>query len=203
MSDNDPPAREIEAARPIEPDVGSQPTSAAELSAAPAAPAADRTGTAKAAPKDTKGAREPEPTPGRARSAEDVRKEIAEARRSAEADGVALMRPLSTGAAAPADVRTQKIKNGTIRIATAGRDLSGGPEMLRAGDEGRPVEGGTRCTSKIRFSADVPAEERAGVLLCWRTSETRSVVALAATPNRKPDTSTVAAIIRDEWSKLG
>jgi hypothetical protein len=99
--------------------------------------------------------------------------------------------------------RTEALENGTIRIVSARRDLSGERELQLAGDKGRPIGNGVWCTSDVRMAAGAPAEERPTVLLCWRTSKTRSVVTMAVVTNGEAPTARSVDIIGEEWAKLG
>ncbi|MEV6301469.1 hypothetical protein AB0M02_18810 [Actinoplanes sp. NPDC051861] len=98
--------------------------------------------------------------------------------------------------------RTETLENGTIRIVTAPRDLTGERELLLAGDEGEQVADGVRCTSDVRMGMGVPASRRPTLLLCWRTSAARSVVTVAIVPNGEPPTASSVAVIGREWERL-
>jgi len=139
-----------------------------------------------------------------AETPEKVRKEVQRARAQAAADGIPLKRPLKQKTLTSAiEERTEKIKNGTVRVMSAKEDLTGQRALSYAGDQGKPVGGGISCTNKIRFSKGVPATERPSVLLCWRTSSERSVVTMAVTPKDKPSTATSIDLIKREWARLG
>ncbi len=144
-------------------------------------------------------------------SAAEIRKEIEEARAKAAADGFALQRPpkedskrgSAAEAAASINEWTEKVKNGSVRVTTAHRDLTGESALLIAGDRGKSVGGDVNCTNKVRFSQDAPAMERPTMLLCWRTSSDRSVVTMMATPDGEPSAGASVSIINREWAKLG
>lgn len=143
-----------------------------------------------------------------AKSGEETRKEIDQARAKAKADGFALQRPPEAeGAAKMVDESavkqwTEPIKNGTVRVTTARQDLTGASALLLAGDQGKPVGGGVSCTNKIRFTRDAPPTTQPTVLLCWRTSSTRSVVTMMAKPGGVPSADANVSIINREWAKL-
>ncbi|MFC7534720.1 hypothetical protein [Actinoplanes sp. GCM10030250] len=99
--------------------------------------------------------------------------------------------------------RTEVLENGTIRILSAQRDLTGHRELLLAGDEGQAVGNGIRCTSDVRMETEVPASRRPGLLLCWRTSQARSVITMAVVPRGELPTASSIAVIGREWAKLG
>lgn len=142
------------------------------------------------------------------RSEKEVREEIDKARAQAKADGVELQRPLQAkgGAAAKADEavtqRTESIKDGSVRVTTARHDLTDSAALLIAGDGGKSVGDGVKCTNRVRFSQDTPATERPTLLVCWRTSANRSVVTMMATPRGIPSADANVSIINREWAKL-
>ncbi|WP_229069767.1 hypothetical protein [Actinoplanes sp. DH11] len=104
--------------------------------------------------------------------------------------------------AGPVSERTEVLANGTIRIVSAPRDLSGEREMLLADGKGKPAGKGVNCTTKVRFNTGVPEGDRPTVLLCWRTSSARSVVTMAVTPAGDPPTASSVEIIGKEWQRI-
>jgi hypothetical protein len=98
--------------------------------------------------------------------------------------------------------RTEILENGTIRIVTGRQDLTGHRELRMAGDTGRLVGSGVRCTGDVRMATGVPADRRPTLLLCWRTSPTRSVITLAVVPQGEPPTASSVAVIGREWAGL-
>jgi hypothetical protein len=132
-----------------------------------------------------------------------VKKEVQDAREKAEKDGVSLQRPLSAkgGSVQDLSTRTEKTGEGTIRITTAKGDLTGQQDQLMAADGGTPV-GQARCTQRLHFS-NAGARKIPTILLCWRTSASRSVVTLAVSRNGKPSEDASTAVIDREWARLG
>jgi hypothetical protein len=144
------------------------------------------------------------------RSSSAAQKEMNKARAKAAADGFPLQRPpeAKDNSATMADAAavsqwTEPIRNGTVQVTTARRDLTGGAALVLAADRGRSVGDGVSCTDKVRFTRDAPATERPTVLVCWRTSAERSVVTMMATPNGRPSPAANVSIINREWAKLG
>ncbi|GIF03682.1 hypothetical protein [Actinoplanes siamensis] len=138
---------------------------------------------------------------------EKVRQEIMAARRAAEKNGFPVQRPLETrghvaGGGAMSETTRRLPGGGTMRITTAGYDLSGQRPLVFAADDGTPV-GDSRCTRKFRFSQGDPGGERPTMLLCWRTSDKRSVAVLAVTPTGTPSAAASVAVIASEWKKPG
>ena len=91
----------------------------------------------------------------------------------------------------------------TLRVVSARKDLTGYHELGWAADSGHAV-GAARCTQNFRIGGpNVPARVRPTMLLCWRTSQTRSVYVLAVDIDRKPSEQTAVATITKVWAKLG
>jgi hypothetical protein len=91
--------------------------------------------------------------------------------------------------------------NGTIRVVTARRDLTGEREMLLAGDQGEPAGDGVRCTAAIRSQPEVPMDEPA-TLMCWRTSASRSVIIMTSATGGESLAAECAEVIEREWARL-
>ena len=193
--------QDTNAIAPIQPPIRVTPT---ETNAA--TPAAKAVTSTKSAAKRSVSPVPSVPSSADAKSEADVKAEINAARSSAAADGVPLQRPLTAaGGLPPAQnltQRTEMTSEGTVRVVTAKSDLTGQHELLMAADDGEPV-GDVHCTQKLRFAQGSPARSFSGLLLCWRTSASRSVVTLATTKsNRRPSSAASAAIIDKEWAKL-
>ncbi|MEU4688360.1 hypothetical protein [Actinoplanes sp. NPDC023714] len=130
--------------------------------------------------------------------------ESAEAQASAAAEGAAEGKvKAATADAGPVTERTELLENGTIRIVSAPRDLTGEKDLQLAADRGKPAGQGVKCTTKVRVAAGVPESARPTLLLCWRTSEARSVVTMAVVPSGDPPTASSVEIIGKEWARLG
>jgi hypothetical protein len=135
---------------------------------------------------------------------EAVRKEIDAARSAAAADGHPLLRALTPAPgviAAQAVITSERTPEGTVRISTAKGDLRGQGTQLLAADDGVAV-GNAHCTDNIRFSSGAPPRRIPTMLLCWRTSATRSVVTMAVATKGHPSTATSLQIINREWTRL-
>jgi hypothetical protein len=189
------PAPAVPSAEPAVPEASPSPSEVP--SSAPSSVAA---APASVKPSPTKTAATSRPDP------EKVRKEINEARKKAEADGIPLQRPpVNKGKAVAQNLvstRTEQTATGTIRITTARADLAGQQDQALAGDEGNPA-GEARCTQKIQFTRSAPARDIPTTLLCWRTSDDRSVVTMAVVESGRPHAAASLAIIDREWAKLG
>ncbi len=90
----------------------------------------------------------------------------------------------------------------TLRVVSARADLTGHRELGWAADAGHPV-GDARCTQNVRFNGTAPARVRPTLLLCWRTSATRSAYTVAVDLDHAPSESVSVASLDLAWSKLG
>jgi len=96
--------------------------------------------------------------------------------------------------------RNETVESGTIQVTSAGFDLSGRPELAVAGDRGRAV-GRARCTKNVRPAAAERVRAMPSMLVCWRTSATRSVVTVAVADHGRPAEAESLAVIEREWSR--
>jgi hypothetical protein len=145
------------------------------------------------------------PPQAAARSSVAVSQEIKEARAKAAKDGVPLMRARTAAPdvpSGPVSERTEPRKNGVLRIVTAKFDLRGQRELLWPANGGKPV-GDAECTQTFRFSNEAKASTKRNLLLCWRTSATKSVVTALVDRSGKPSAAESVGIIDREWAKLG
>ncbi|HEU4347088.1 MAG TPA: hypothetical protein VFR35_04790 [Actinoplanes sp.] len=177
---------------------GASSSSGAAQSAAPAK-AGKPGGTATVRPAD------PDPAP----SKKSVAQEIADARAAAARDGHPLQRPLTAAPGAAAAIGPVTVTNqgslktgGTMRVVSARYDLTGQRELLWAADRGKPV-GSARCTQNFRFSNDAAPKERPSMVLCWRTSASRSVLTVAVASQGRPAAAKSVAVIDRRWAELG
>jgi hypothetical protein len=90
----------------------------------------------------------------------------------------------------------------TLRLVSARSDLTGLRELAWAADDGVPV-GDARCTQNFHFSGGAPAVEKPTMMLCWRTSATKSVFTVAVVLKGRPSAETSVAAIDKQWAKLG
>lgn len=98
--------------------------------------------------------------------------------------------------------QTGSLKKGAIlRVVSARQDLTGLKELAWAADQGAPV-GDARCTQRFRFVAGAPPAEKPSLLLCWRTSATKSVYTVAVAATGRPPAATSVAAIDARWTTL-
>jgi hypothetical protein len=135
----------------------------------------------------------------------DVSEEIKAARAKAAKDGFPLRRAKTTGPhieSGPVSERTEQRQDGVLRVVTARFDLTGQRELLWPAHGGKPV-GDAECTQTFRFANEGAASTKPNLLLCWRTSPTRSVVTVLVDRSGKPSTAESVKVIDSEWAKLG
>lgn len=140
-----------------------------------------------------------------------VRERVAAARSAAEKAGTTVRKPLPNtngGAAAAADevkvteTGTLKENRAIMRVVSARQDLTGQRELAWAADEGVPV-GNARCTQNFRLSAGAPVSEKPTLLLCWRTSPTKTVYTVSVKLDSRPSKQESVDIIERTWAKMG
>jgi hypothetical protein len=90
----------------------------------------------------------------------------------------------------------------TIKVVTSHSDLTGQGELAWAADAGHAVDG-AKCTQNFRFNPGSKVGERPTMLLCWRTSATKSVYTLAVDVDRRPSEKDSVAALDKAWQKLG
>jgi hypothetical protein len=96
---------------------------------------------------------------------------------------------------------TMKRDGETLRVVSARHDLTGYRELGWVADKGQKV-GDATCTQKIRLSPDDTVRMQPTLLLCWRTSATRSVFTVAVKIGGRPSRRASVAEIDNIWSKL-
>jgi len=90
----------------------------------------------------------------------------------------------------------------TLRVISAYGDLTGQRELAWAADTGHPV-GAARCTQNFRFNPGSKVGERPTMLLCWRTSATKSVATIAVDLTHRPSEAESVATIDEVWRRMG
>jgi hypothetical protein len=89
----------------------------------------------------------------------------------------------------------------TMKVVSAHGDLTGQRELAWAADAGHAV-GEARCTQNLRLDAQSKAGVRPGMLLCWRTSATKSVYTLAVDVVQKPSEQASVARLNATWTAM-
>jgi hypothetical protein len=88
----------------------------------------------------------------------------------------------------------------TLRIVSAKGDMTAQDEL--AWVDGGHRAGPVTCTQDFRFSGDAPAQFRPTMLVCWRTSATKSVYTVMVDQRGKPSESASVAALSREWRTL-
>jgi hypothetical protein len=91
---------------------------------------------------------------------------------------------------------------GTLRVVSARGDLTGQRELSLVADDGEKV-GDAKCTQSVRFAEGMPAVEKPSLMICWRTSDDRSVFTVAVAKTGRPSAADSVAAIDKRWAQLG
>ena len=143
-------------------------------------------------------------------TAKSFEQRLSEARTAASRAGTTIrnpMPPAKGGPVAAADVSTTVSgdvrKDGhSLRVVSAHSDLTGQRELAWVADDGEKV-GDARCSQTFKLSNNVTAKKHPTLLVCWRTSATRSVYTVAVDVKGHPSTETSVAALNETWAKLG
>jgi hypothetical protein len=98
--------------------------------------------------------------------------------------------------------RSGSSRTGTLKVVSALADLTGQQELAWVAGPGDRV-GDAECSQRIRLSPDVPVLVHPTLLLCWKTSATKSVYTLAVDPKGKPSAQVSVAALDRQWARLG
>jgi len=175
----------------------------------PIVPATEPEPTATSAPAD-----EPTPTATTKQllapaEAKEAAKRVEAARETMAKDGVKVQRPLPPKGGVASAVEAKVVNTGslskdraTLRVVSALGDLTGHRELSWVADGGTPV-GTARCSNTIRLSGDAKAAKKPNLLVCWRTSEKKSVYTVAVDLDGDPSEQKSVTAINKEWRSLG
>lgn len=90
----------------------------------------------------------------------------------------------------------------TLRVVSARADLSGQNELGWVADKGRRV-GPALCSQRVQFANQSQPSTKPTLLICWRTSATKSVYTVMVDMKGKPSRPASVAAIAKEWRRLG
>lgn len=138
--------------------------------------------------------------------APEVVKEILEARRKMAKDGIAVKPALPQKSGAPSEdvkrVTKGSLKSGgIIRIVTAESDLTGQGELAAVAG-GITKYRNVPCSQTFRFSSSPEPKRKDNLLMCWRTTATRSVVAIVVDPDGKPSREKAVTALEKKWRSM-
>jgi hypothetical protein len=133
---------------------------------------------------------------------------VAAAKTANQRAGTTVRRPLASAggivavAGAVNVTESGSAKSGsTLRVVSARHDLTGQRELAWVAEKGETV-GSARCADRIRLSADAEIREHKTLLLCWRTSATKSVYTVAVKLGGRPSKQASVTEIDRVWSTL-
>lgn len=135
----------------------------------------------------------------------EVRQTVERIKAESDQKSVRIQRPPSGSVHSAVDeseVTTAVKRHGdeTVRVITARQDLTGYRE-LGSVVGGRPFRKAD-CTQTFRFSQDGAAKRLPRLLVCWRTSETRSVFTVSVDPEGSPSRAFSVTALESAWSRL-
>jgi hypothetical protein len=133
-------------------------------------------------------------------------KRVAAARKNANLGKMEITRSMPQRAVAPMrDLQRSQVGDqkagATMRLVSARSDLTGQQELGWVADKGEPV-GKARCTKKIQLSNNSKAGVRKNLLICWRTSATKSVFTVTVDRDGKPSKRKSVAAIAKRWAEM-
>ncbi|GIF13034.1 hypothetical protein [Actinoplanes teichomyceticus] len=138
----------------------------------------------------------------------DVVKKIKEAREKAARDGYEVQRPVpqkTEGTVDPDRVETRTRgslkEGGIVRIVAAPGDLTGQGELAWVAGGVRSYRD-ARCSQTFKFSTSPTPRKRDNLLICWRTSATKSVVAVVVDPQGRPSRAKALAELHKKWASM-
>ncbi|WP_430779991.1 hypothetical protein [Actinoplanes sp. G11-F43] len=132
--------------------------------------------------------------------------EIKEARRKMAESGVKVQRPFREQSVEDTDdvKRTTKgslKEGGIVRIVTARKDLTGQSELAYVAG-GIKKHGDASCSQTFQFSSNPTPAKRKNLLMCWRTTDAKSVLAIVVDPKGKPSRDKAVAALEKSWSAM-
>jgi hypothetical protein len=137
----------------------------------------------------------------------EVRKSIDAARERMRKDGVEVKRPVvpKVPQAAAQDIETTTQgslkEGGIVRVLSARGDLTGQRELAY-------VAGGVQkyrdvsCSQTFQFSTNPKPAKKDNLLMCWRTSATKSVAAIVVDPKGHPSKDKALAALEHKWGSM-
>lgn len=174
------------------------------------APAPPPVGSASALPSPTSPSTSPSSAPTSASPAPSLPAKVAASIRAARErmakDGVKVVRPLPTRPQVAAE-DLQRSTTGTlnsggiVRVVSARSDLTGQQELgWVAGGISR--YGNDQCTQTIKTFTKPTPTLKPNLLICWRVSATRSVVAIVVDPKGHPSRPKALATLDRKWRSM-
>lgn len=140
----------------------------------------------------------------------EAKERVDAARKAAAKDGVKITHPLPAQndparLAALADAKEVTVGSaktgGAMRIVTFHGDLSGEREIGWVAG-GITKHGPVSCSQRFKLYNEQKPTERPSLLVCWRTSEKRSVIVTNTKLGGRPDVGKSLEVIDREWRKL-
>jgi hypothetical protein len=93
-------------------------------------------------------------------------------------------------------------KGGIVRVVSARSDLTGQQELAWVAG-GVSDFGDDKCSQTFKLDNDPEPQEKPNLLLCWRTSAKKSVVAVVVDPKGHPSRPEALTELHKKWQSLG
>ncbi len=148
----------------------------------------------------------PSPSPSPSVSSQSAAQRIKDARENAAKNGVPLMRALPAVTVPAEDITVTNSGSlessaGTLRTISARGDLTGQRELAWVSDDGTPY-GDAHCTQTLHFANNSTPSLKPTLMLCWRTSASKSVVTVLVRLQSKPTMEAAVAALDKRWKQM-
>lgn len=139
--------------------------------------------------------------------APDVQEKIEQAREKMRKDGVEVKRPVIPQVTQTADnieVTTEGSlkEGGIVRIMAAREDLTGQRELAYVAGGVQEFRG-VPCSQTFQFSTNPQPAKKDNLLMCWRTTPQKSVVAIVVDPKGRPSRDKAIDELEKKWRSMG
>lgn len=138
----------------------------------------------------------------------ETRRKVDEARREMAEDGVPVQRPatprktVTAAASIKRDTVGSLKEGGIVRIVSARGDLTGQSELGWVAG-GFAKHRNVACSQTFKFASSPKPARKPNLLLCWRTSAKKSVVAVVVDPQGHPSKDKAVDALERKWRSMG
>jgi hypothetical protein len=129
---------------------------------------------------------------------------IEKARQDGEKHGIKVTRPLPQPATTVAGIQQADSGRlgGTVRVVSAPGDLTGQRELTWVAG-GVSKYKGYDCSQTFKFNTNPVPTRKPNLLMCWRTSAQKSVIAVVVDAKGHPSKDKALAAISQRWNSMG
>ncbi|MEV6301474.1 hypothetical protein AB0M02_18835 [Actinoplanes sp. NPDC051861] len=140
--------------------------------------------------------------------AQTAKERAAAARKVGEERGVPVKRPLP-GEIGVRDADVEVKESGTLqkhgeqlKVMSAESDLTGQRELAWVADLGKPY-GSATCSQTFKLANEEKAAKKPNLLICWRTSTSKSVYTVLVDLDGKPSKEKSVKALEKRWKAMG